>query len=98
MNKLEVAFSLFDGYNKRCPQHISWLGQDYPLEYFYALKLYDWVRKLLPMQMKACCLLRGASILAAGKLHVIPTLTEEWGILSGVVTWQNITQKLQPIY
>ncbi|WP_215242069.1 DUF4202 domain-containing protein [Dyadobacter helix] len=48
MNKLEVAFSLFDGYNMRCPQHISWQGKDYPLEYFYALKLYEWVKKLSP--------------------------------------------------
>lgn len=48
MDQLEKAFALFDAYNKRSPELIRWDGQDFPLEYFYAVKLYDWVRKLDP--------------------------------------------------
>ena len=46
MTKLEEAFILFDEYNKQAPEHIIWNGDDYPSEYFYALKLYGWVKKL----------------------------------------------------
>lgn len=48
MNKLEKAFELFDAYNKQDPHAISWKGVTYPAEYFYALQLYDWVKKLEP--------------------------------------------------
>jgi len=48
MDKLEKAFSLFDAYNKKSPEVISWEGQEFPSEYFYALKLYEWVKKLEP--------------------------------------------------
>ena len=46
MTKLEEAFILFDEYNKQSPEHIIWNGENYPSEYFYALKLYEWVKKL----------------------------------------------------
>ncbi len=48
MNKLEKAFELFDAYNKQDPHTISWEEMNYPSEYFYALQLYNWVRKLEP--------------------------------------------------
>jgi hypothetical protein len=48
MDKLAQAFSLFDEYNKTSPTHIVFEGERYPLEYFYALKLYGWVKKLNP--------------------------------------------------
>ena len=48
MTKLEKAFTLFDTYNKQAPETIVWEGKEYPSEYFYALKLYDWVLKLEP--------------------------------------------------
>lgn len=48
MDKLEQAFELFDNYNKRSPGHILWEGEEYPVEYFYAIKLYEWVKKLDP--------------------------------------------------
>lgn len=48
MNKLEKAFELFDTYNKQDPHTISWKGDSYPAEYFYALQLYDWVKRLEP--------------------------------------------------
>jgi len=46
MNKLDAAFALFDGYNKKDPRTYVWDGASYPQEYFFALKLYDWVLKL----------------------------------------------------
>ncbi|GLU52470.1 DUF4202 domain-containing protein [Dyadobacter frigoris] len=48
MDKLEQAFTFFDNYNKQSPEHITWKGEEFPSEYFYALKLYDWVNKLEP--------------------------------------------------
>jgi hypothetical protein len=46
MTKLEQAFTLFDQYNQQSPEQITWKGEHYPSEYFYALKLYDWVKSL----------------------------------------------------
>ena len=48
MSKLDKAFKLFDEYNKQDPHIITWNGIDYPAEYFYALQLYNWVKKLAP--------------------------------------------------
>lgn len=48
MNDLEKAFALFDAYNRRSPEQLTWQGQVFPAEYFYALKLYEWVSKLEP--------------------------------------------------
>lgn len=39
---------LFDDYNRRSPEHLVYEGQDYPAEYFYALKLHKWVKELDP--------------------------------------------------
>jgi hypothetical protein len=48
MNKLAIAFELFDTYNKQDPRGFEWEGATYPQEYFFAIKLYDWVLKLDP--------------------------------------------------
>lgn len=48
MDKLSTAFQLFDDYNKQDPRSFEWRGKDYPQEYFFAIKLYDWVLKLEP--------------------------------------------------
>lgn len=48
MNKLDAAFQLFDAYNKQDPRSFEWEGITYPQEYFFAIKLYDWVLKLAP--------------------------------------------------
>ncbi len=48
MSRLEKAFELFDDYNKQDPNKIEWEGVTYPAEYFYALQLYNWVKKLDP--------------------------------------------------
>ena len=46
MTKLEQAFDLFDAYNRQSQETVIWNGESYPSEYFYALKLHDWVKKL----------------------------------------------------
>ncbi len=48
MNKLDKAFELFDNYNKQDPHIIKWNEVEYPAEYFYALQLYEWIKKLEP--------------------------------------------------
>lgn len=48
MTKLEQAFERFDSYNKNSPDHLLYEGEEYPTEYFYALKLHEWVTKLDP--------------------------------------------------
>ncbi len=47
-DRIEKAFSLFDKYNQQDPHQVSWDGETFPSEYFYALKLHDWVIKLEP--------------------------------------------------
>lgn len=49
MDKLATAFQLFDDYNKQDPRTFEWQGENYPQEYFFAIKLYDWVLKLEPV-------------------------------------------------
>ncbi|MGV3599960.1 MAG: DUF4202 domain-containing protein [Dyadobacter fermentans] len=48
MTRLDQAFEQFDDYNRRSPGQIVWDGVTYPVEYFYALKLHEWVVKLDP--------------------------------------------------
>ena len=47
-NNIEKAFALFDDYNRQSPEHLIHQGEDYPAEYFYALKLHEWVTELAP--------------------------------------------------
>lgn len=48
MNKLDQAFSLFDNYNRKSPEQLLINGVTISAEYFYALKLHEWVIKLDP--------------------------------------------------
>jgi len=48
IERTEKAFELFDAYNKQDPNLITWDGIAYPAEYFYAMQLYGWVKKLEP--------------------------------------------------
>jgi hypothetical protein len=48
MTKLEEAFALFDAYNQNAPERVFHNGTEYASEYFYALKLYEWVKRLNP--------------------------------------------------
>ncbi|WP_353720671.1 DUF4202 domain-containing protein [Dyadobacter sp. 676] len=56
MSKLDKAFELFDAYNKRSPGRVMWENVEYPVEYFYALKLYEWVRNLDPQASESLLL------------------------------------------
>jgi hypothetical protein len=46
--RTEKALELFDAYNKQDPNQITWDDIAYPAEYFYALQLFEWVKKLEP--------------------------------------------------
>lgn len=48
MTRQARAFQAFDQYNQNDPHTFAWDGLSYPQEYFFALKLYDWVLKLNP--------------------------------------------------
>ena len=48
MEKLEKAFALFDQYNQQDPNQLEWDGKTYAEEYFFALKLNEWVIQLQP--------------------------------------------------
>ena len=48
MSKLEEAFALFDEYNRRAPEQVTHKGNFYPSEFFYAIKLHEWVTSLEP--------------------------------------------------
>lgn len=48
MDKMEKAFVLFDAYNQQDPHRLNREGMEYPAEYFYALELFNWVRRLQP--------------------------------------------------
>jgi len=48
MSKLDTAFKLFDEYNRKDPRNFTWDNVSEPQEYFFAIKLYDWVLKLNP--------------------------------------------------
>ncbi len=56
MSKLEQAFNLFDDYNRNSPEMVFSDGDSYPAEYFYALKLHEWVIKLEPNASEALLL------------------------------------------
>jgi hypothetical protein len=48
MEKSAKAFELFDAYNRQDPHKLSVGGMEFPAEYYYALQLYHWVKKLAP--------------------------------------------------
>jgi hypothetical protein len=47
-DNIEKAFEAFDAYNMQDPNQFSWKGENQPQEYFLALALYIWVKKLSP--------------------------------------------------
>jgi hypothetical protein len=56
MDRIERAFELFDAYNRQSPEHLIWENEDYPAEYFYAVKRYEWVKKLDPQASESLLL------------------------------------------
>jgi hypothetical protein len=43
---INKAIAKFDAFNQQDPNSILWDEVSYPAEYFYALQLYNWVKKL----------------------------------------------------
>lgn len=89
MNKREQAFQLFDAYNKQSPGFITWDNEQLPLEYFYAVKLYEWVLRLAPEASEPL-------LLASRCQHIgrweIPRKTYPEGRV-GYLTWKNDLSK-----
>jgi hypothetical protein len=56
MTKLEQAFKLFDAYNIQDPNKIFRDGEEYPSELFYALQLYNSIKRLERMPSEALLL------------------------------------------
>lgn len=56
MQKRDSAFDLFDSYNRQDPHKIIYQGESYPAEYFYALQLYNWIKRLAPGASEALLL------------------------------------------
>lgn len=85
MQKLEQAFQRFDTYNKQSPGVITENDQEYATEYFYALKLYEWVVRLAPDASEPL-------LLASRCQHIgrweIPRKTYPEGRV-GYLTWKN---------
>ncbi len=50
---LRVALQKFDQANHEDPRQLEWQGSFYPQEYFYAMKLSEWVEKLDPNPSEA---------------------------------------------
>lgn len=48
MNKLALAFELFDAYNQQDPISYGWDDKTYPQEYFLAVQLHKWIVALDP--------------------------------------------------
>jgi len=89
MTKLEQAFHLFDAYNQHAPDKVTWNGQDYPSEYFYALKLYEWVKKLDPEASEP--LLLASRCQHIGRWEIARTTYREGRV--GYLTWRKALSK-----
>jgi hypothetical protein len=89
MTKLEQAFNLFDAYNQQAPVKVTWNGQDYPSEYFYALQLFEWVKKLDPQASEP--LLLASRCQHIGRWEIARTTYPEGRV--GYLTWRKDLSK-----
>lgn len=89
MTKMEQAFHLFDTYNQQDPSEVKWNGQHYPSEYFYALKLYEWVKKLDPEASEP--LLLASRCQHIGRWEIARTAYPEGRV--GYLKWRNELSK-----
>jgi hypothetical protein len=89
MTKMEQAFHLFDTYNQQDPSEVKWNGQHYPSEYFYALKLYEWVKKLDPEASEP--LLLASRCQHIGRWEIARTAYPEGKV--GYLKWRNDLSK-----
>ena len=89
MHKSEKAFALFDDYNKQDPHKIIYDGEIYAAEYFYALQLYNWVKKLEPSAGEALLLASRAQHIGRWKTP----RTEYPAGKAGYLTWRKDVKK-----
>ncbi|PSL26426.1 DUF4202 domain-containing protein [Chitinophaga ginsengisoli] len=85
MTKIEQAFQLFDAYNQQDPSTIMWDGKHYPSEYFYAIQLYEWVKKLNPEASEP--LLLASRCQHIGRWEIDRKTYPEGRV--GYLTWRN---------
>ncbi len=85
MTKLEQAFEKFDEYNKQAPEIVTWEGVIYPSEYFYAIKLHEWVKKLAPNASEA--LLLASRCQHIGRWEIARNQYPEGRV--GYLTWRS---------
>lgn len=89
MTKMEQAFNLFDAYNQQDPSEVIWNGQHYPSEYFYAIKLYEWVKRLDPEASEP--LLLASRCQHIGRWEIARTAYPEGRV--GYLKWRNDLSK-----
>ena len=89
MTKMEQAFNLFDTYNQQDPSVVTWHGQQYPSEYFYAIKLYEWVTRLAPEASEA--LLLASRCQHIGRWEIARMTYPEGRV--GYLKWRNDLSK-----
>lgn len=89
MTRLEQAFELFDAYNLKSPEQVIWDEIEYPSEYFYAHKLYDWVKKLEPNASEA--LLLASRCQHIGRWEIARNTYPEGRV--GYLTWRSDLSK-----
>ena len=85
MDNLQRAFQLFDDYNRQDINVLTFEGQEYPEEYFYALNVNSWVVKLEPHASEA--LLLASRCQHIGRWEVPRTLYPEGK--AGYLRWRS---------
>ncbi|QEC53394.1 uncharacterized protein DUF4202 [Anseongella ginsenosidimutans] len=63
MNKLETAVGAIDRYNRQDPVLFQWNGESWPQEYFFSLRVCEWIERLSPDA--------GEELLLAARAHHI---------------------------
>ena len=85
MDKFTKAIDEFDAYNKRSPGHIVFQDTEYPIEYFYALQLSEWVKKLDPEASES--LLLASRCQHIGRWEIARTSYDEGRV--GYLKWRS---------
>ncbi|HEY9256632.1 DUF4202 domain-containing protein [Chitinophaga sp.] len=89
MTRLEQAFELFDAYNRKAPEKVIWHGEEFPSEYFYAIKLHEWIERLHPDASES--LLLASRCQHIGRWEIARSNYPEGRV--GYLTWRNELSK-----
>ncbi len=87
MTKLQHAFTLFDDYNKQDPNTIEQEGETFPAEYFYALRMHEWVIKLDAQASESLLLASRSQHIGRWKSPRQNYPMDKAGIINGAPTW-----------